>query len=165
MMVEVQPLAGFNQLLTYRVSKEMTDRVKIGCLVRIPLGRRKSLGVVFNTPNNTDIPKAKLKYIEGLVQPEPVLSWDLVRLSSWIANYYSCSMESVLEAMIPGVVREGKNAKREKLIAADLAISKVQVDQELRRAPKQKELFLKLHALGKAVKKSELVGQMGFMML
>ena len=83
MRVEVQPLTGFDQLLTYTVSEKISSQIKIGCLVQIPLGHRQVLGVVFSLDSKESIDPEKLRFLGGLIQPEPVLSLDLIRLSKW----------------------------------------------------------------------------------
>ncbi len=159
MIVEVQPLAGFDRLLNYEVSEKISSQIKVGCLVQIPLGRRRVLGVVFSLDSKETIDPEKLRFLGRLIQPEPVLSLDLIRLSKWICNYYSCSMESVLEAMIPAVVREGKKAKNEKWIQLNPQIEK---GDDLKRAPKQHELFYKLKEIGKPIRKTQLINELGF---
>ncbi|MEC8355758.1 MAG: DEAD/DEAH box helicase, partial [Verrucomicrobiota bacterium] len=159
MRVEVQPLTGFDQLLTYKVSEKISSKIKIGCLVQIPLGHRQVLGVVFSLDSKEMIDPEKLRFLGGLIQPEPVLSLDLIRLSKWVCNYYSCSMESVLAAMIPTVVREGKKAKNEKWI--QLHPQKTKGDK-LKSAPKQRELFCKLNEIGKPIRKTQLTKEWGY---
>ena len=159
MIVEVQPLAGFDRLLTYEVSEKISSQIKVGCLVQIPLGRRRVLGVVFSLDSKEMIDPEKLRFLGGLIQPEPVLSMDLIRLSKWICNYYSCSMESVLAAMIPAVVREGKKAKNEKWIQLHPQNKK---GDDLKSAPKQHELFYKLKEIGKPIRKTQLINELGF---
>ena len=159
MRVEVQPLAGFDRLLTYEVSEKISSQIKVGCLVQIPLGRRRVLGVVFSLDSKETIDPKKLRFLGGLIQPEPVLSLDLIRLSKWICNYYSCSMESVLAAMIPAVVREGKKAKNEKWIQLHPQNKK---GDDLKSAPKQHELFYKLKEIGKPIRKTQLINELGF---
>ena len=159
MRVEVQPLAGFDRLLTYEVSEKISSQIKVGCLVQIPLGRRRVLGVVFSLDSKEKFDPKKLRFLGELVQPEPVLSLDLIRLSKWICNYYSCSMESVLAGMIPAVVREGKKAKNEKWIQLH---PKNKKEDELKSAPKQHELFYKLKEIGKPIRKTELINELGF---
>ena len=112
MRIEVQPLVGFNRLLTYGVGDNLSKDIKVGCLIEVPLGRRRVLAIVFSLASDELIAENKLRFVSSLVQPEPVLSPDLVRLSNWIQSYYSCTMEAVLAAMIPAVVREGKRAKK-----------------------------------------------------
>ena len=159
MIVEVQPLAGFDRLLTYEVSEKISSQIKVGCLVQIPLGRRRVLGVVFSLDSKETIDPKKLRFLGGLIQPEPVLSLDLIRLSKWICNYYSCSMESVLAAMIPAVVREGKKAKNEKWIQLHPQNKK---GDDLKSAPKQLELFYRLKEIGKPIRKTQLINELGF---
>tara|TARA_A200000113_G_scaffold146419_1_gene131730 strand:- start:245 stop:2464 length:2220 start_codon:yes stop_codon:yes gene_type:complete len=159
MRVEVQPLAGFDRLLTYEVSEKISSQIKVGCLVQIPLGRRRVLGVVFSLDSKETIDPAKLRFLVGLIQPEPVLSMDLIRLSKWICNYYSCSMESVLAAMMPAVVREGKKARNEKWIQLHPQHTK---GDDLKGAPKQHELFCKLKEIGKPILKTQLINELGF---
>ena len=162
MKIEVQPLVGFDQLLTYGVSEKFISTIKIGCLVQIPLGRRRVLGVVFSLHSSEEIATEKLRFISHLVQQEPVLNQDLIRLSKWISSYYSCSMESVLGAMIPAVVRDGMKAKNEKLIQVSPGLNKVMVSEALNRSPKQKKLFSELDKQRKPVRKTDLVNKLGF---
>ena len=162
MKIEVQPLVGFDQLLTYGVSEKFISTIKIGCLVQIPLGRRRVLGVVFSLHSSEEIATEKLRFISHLVQQEPVLNQDLIRLSKWISSYYSCSMESVLGAMIPAVVRDGMKAKNEKLIQVSPGLNKVMVSEALNRSPKQKKLFSELDKQLKPVRKTDLVNKLGF---
>jgi len=61
MRIEVQPLVGFDQLLTYGVTEKFSARIKLGCLVQIPLGRRRVLGVVFSLYSKEEIAAYKLR--------------------------------------------------------------------------------------------------------
>ena len=136
MRIEVQPLVGFDQLLTYGVTEKFSARIKLGCLVQIPLGRRRVLGVVFSLDSKEEIAADKLRFVSHLVQEEPVLTQDLMKLSKWMAAYYSCSMESVLGAMIPAAVRDGMREKNEKLIQAKSKLEPHIVNEALKRSPK-----------------------------
>lgn len=163
MRIEVQPLVGFNRLLTYGVGDSLSKDIKVGCLIEVPLGRRRVLAIVFSLASNEPIAENKLRFVSSLVQPEPVLSPDLVRLSNWIQSYYSCTMEAVLAAMIPAVVREGKRAKKEKwLELITLSNSSEQLSTKLSNAPRQRDLWRRLVTLAKPVRKSEVLGEMGF---
>ena len=162
MKIEVQPLAGFDQLLTYGVSDKLIPIIKVGCLVQIPLGRRRVLGVVFSLRSEEEIASGKLRYISHLVQVEPVLNHDLIQLSKWISCYYSCSMESVLAAMIPAAVRDGMKAKNEKLIQVLPDLDQDTVKDALNRSPMQKKLFRELGKHQKPIRKTDLINKLGF---
>jgi len=162
MRIEVQPLVGFDQLLTYGVTEKFSARIKLGCLVQIPLGRRQVLGVVFSLYSKEEIAAYKLRFVSHLVQEEPVLTQDLMKLSKWIAAYYSCSMESVLGAMIPAAVRDGMKEKNEKLIQAKPKLEPEIVEDALTRSPKQKKLFNFLNLQPVPFRKKVLIHEHGF---
>ena len=95
--IEVQPLSGFNQALTYSVPAKFAGQLLPGCLVAIPLGPRRTMGIVSSLKPTDVIPAGKLKPISALVRREPVLSPDLLELARWMSGYYACSLEPVLE--------------------------------------------------------------------
>jgi len=45
-LVEVLPLGGFDQPLTYGAKESIYETLSVGSLVRIPLGVRRVIGVV-----------------------------------------------------------------------------------------------------------------------
>tara|TARA_B100001093_G_scaffold171386_2_gene164226 strand:- start:135 stop:2390 length:2256 start_codon:yes stop_codon:yes gene_type:complete len=158
--IEVQPIAGFDQALTYAISRELIKVVQVGSLVRIPLGKRNVLGLVSSLSSQEKLESSKLRHISSLVQQEPVLSKELLKLAKWMCRYYSCSMEVVLEAMIPAVVREGKSAKTERQLKVVSRIDSERIVKELNRSPKQKVLFLYLQKLGKPIAKREVMSRL-----
>jgi primosomal protein N' len=52
----------------------MISKIQIGCLVRIPLGKRKVIGIVSSLAPKEKPTKNKLKNILSLVQEKPVLN-------------------------------------------------------------------------------------------
>ena len=139
-LVEVLPLAGFDQPLTYGVNESLFDALQIGSLVRIPLGVRRIMGVVSSLNPKHCPPRDKLRFISALVQPEPVLSGELVKLAKWVSTYYASSLENTLGAMIPSSVRDGMNAKTRKMIEV-VFFPQSEVDQLLKRSPKQLQAY------------------------
>lgn len=159
--LEVQPIAGFDQTLTYAVSIDLFAGLLVGSLVRVPLGRRSVLGLVCSLSSKEKIEASKLRYVISLVQREPVLSEDLLELSRWMTSYYACSMESVLEAMIPAVVREGKNPKTKRLIKVASGINQELIEKKLNRSPKQKVLFEFLQKLRQPTERKKVLLELG----
>ena len=139
-LVEVLPLAGFDQPLTYGVNESLLDALQVGSLVRIPLGVRRIMGVVSSLSPKHCPPRDKLRFISALVQPEPVLSGELVELAKWVSTYYASSLENTLGAMIPSSVRDGMNAKTRKMIEV-VFFPQSEVDQLLKRSPKQLQAY------------------------
>ena len=114
--IEVQPLGGFNQALTYAVSAKHLGLLQPGSLVSVPLGPRRTLGIVSSLNSCESLPPGKLKFVSGILREEPVLSPDLLTLARWMSEYYASSVEAVLEGMIPASVRDGTNSKTKRML-------------------------------------------------
>ena len=142
-LVEVLPLGGFDQPLTYGAKESIYQTLSVGSLVRIPLGVRRVIGVVSSLQSAHSPPRDSLRFISALVQPEPVLSPELVGLAKWVSVYYASSLENTLGAMIPASVRDGMSAKTRRMIEAVL-LSDDEVGKLLSRSPKQAEAYARL---------------------
>lgn len=139
-MVEVLPLGGFDHPLTYGVKASLYETLQIGSLVRIPLGVRRIIGIVSSLSPEHSPPREKLRFVSALVQPEPVLSEELVGLAKWVSTYYASSLENTLGAMIPASVRDGMNAKTRKMIEV-VSMPPPDVEHLLKRSPKQLQAY------------------------
>lgn len=141
MIVGVHPLAGFDKLLHYRVPENLRATVAVGSLVRVPVVNTLRLGIVgeFGVPK--DFPVDRLKAIAQVVYPFPALTPELLQLARWMAVYYACPLDAIIETMIPVAVRAGAAIKQEKL----LSVARKLTDDELavleKRAPQQAKLY------------------------
>lgn len=122
--IQVQPLGGFDQPLTYVTDQKTISSLKLGSLVRIPLGKRKVAGIVWSFDQHEKTDKFKIRSVLSVIQFTPVITKDLMELASWTSKYYACSRESCLEAMIPTPIREGMQAKSRRLLSLDRSNSK-----------------------------------------
>jgi primosomal protein N' (replication factor Y) len=97
-LVNVAVLAAIREPLTYSVPDALDLRV--GQRVLVPLGTRKATGVVIE-PVASLPPGVKPREILRALDPEPVLSPDLLTLGLWIADYYFAPVGEVFRAMLP----------------------------------------------------------------
>lgn len=139
--VEVYALSGMDKALAYGVPEEMRGEVEIGCLVQVPLLRRKILGVVSKFGTEQKIPKGKLRDIDELIYPEPLMTEDLLKLAKWIQMYYASSPESVFEAMIPAAVRKQVNEKYIVYLRILKELTKEELKSLVKRAPRQASVY------------------------
>jgi len=125
--------------------------VKIGQRVETPFGRSNKLETGFCVA--TELSKEekqkrfKLKTISDVVDKEPLIDAGLMELARWISSYYVCPLGVVLGAMVPGAVKKGAGAKKEKYVY--LAIGPDGIDKvagELNRG-KQKRVVQRLREL------------------
>lgn len=133
----VMPLSGVGRALAYKVDEQLGPKVSVGSLVRIPLGNRSELGVVVKKGDDGEFDRSRLKQIYGMEQPFPVVGEDGLKLARWMAGYYSCGMEQVLEVMIPRAVRRGMGQKKERFIQLASDLDPEILKTLTKRAPKQ----------------------------
>ncbi len=102
----------------YRVGDDLRDALKAVSRVRVPLGRgnRAAVGYCVRVETRTVGPR-KLKQVLDLIDVEPVLSQNMLRLTQWISEYYLCSWGQVLETVLPTGVREQAGVRTQLLLA------------------------------------------------
>ncbi len=161
MIVGVQPLAGFDKLLHYRVPDTLVAGMRAGSLVRVPILNRQKLALVLEVDSVPDVPLAKLKSVTGILHDYPALTADLLELARWMHGYYAARMEAVLEAMIPGAVRDGARLKQEKYLAVARPPTPDELTTLAKRAPQQAKLYEFLAQQFRPVKKSLVLSRLG----
>src|SRR5258708_5799446 len=97
-----------DQPFTYLLPETLRHRVQTGCRVLAPFGTRKLTGVVVRTHN--EAPAAGTREILRLLDEEPALDDELLKLGRWISTYYCAPLGETLRAMTPlaGDIRRGK---------------------------------------------------------
>ncbi len=141
MIVGVHPLAGFDKLLHYRVPDSLQASVSVGSLVRVPIVNALRLGLVGEIGAPKDFPVERLKSVAHVVYPFPALTADLLQLARWMATYYACGIDTIIETMIPAAVRRGMGLKQEKLFAIARRLAPDELALLEKRAPQQARLY------------------------
>ena len=97
-----------DQTFTYSLPETLRHRVQIGCRVLVPFGTRKLTGVILRI--HDDPPAASAREALKLLDEEPALDAELLKLGRWISTYYCAPLGETLRAMTPlsGDVRHGK---------------------------------------------------------
>ncbi len=93
---------------TYSLPETLRHRVRTGCRVLVPFGSRKLTGVVLRT--HSDRPSGSIRDVLRLLDEEPALDEELLKLGRWISAYYCAPLGETLRSMTPlaGDVRHGK---------------------------------------------------------
>ncbi|OGV38255.1 MAG: primosomal protein N' [Lentisphaerae bacterium GWF2_49_21] len=100
----------------YLIPEEMESQVHTGVQVYIPFGKTQRRGYVVGVKNESSYPLDKLKKIDSVCEVHPKIPDTLLRLGKWISEYYCCSQEQAVRALLPSAVRSGKiKRKRIKL--------------------------------------------------
>ena len=96
----------------YAVPEGMAKVIEPGARVRVPFGNRKVLGFVTGLKEESDVPDSRLKPIDELLDPEPVLTGEMLHLADWMKQTTLCFEIDALQAMLPSALR----AKYEKTV-------------------------------------------------
>lgn len=123
-----------------------TADLKVGCRVRVPVRTRTALGTIIGLSDTTEVSGVKL--ISDIVSAQPILSPRLIELGSWIADYYCCSIEAAMRAVLPQVIRKAEVGHKTQLFAR-LAreVSAEEIEALKKKAPIQASIveFLAAH--------------------
>lgn len=88
-----------DRLFTYSLPDAAQIAVQTGCRVEAPFGSRRLTGVVLRLHN--DAPEQEARSVERVIDAEPVLDDELLRLGRWIAEYYCAPLGEVFRGMLP----------------------------------------------------------------
>src|ERR1700690_2757728 len=97
-----------DQPFTYLLPETLRHRVRTGCRILVPFGKRKLTGIVLRT--HDEAPEGAAREALRLLDEEPALDEELLKLGRWIASYYCTPLGETLRAMTPlaGDIRRGK---------------------------------------------------------
>ncbi len=126
--------------------------VSAGQRVRVPFGRGTRIGMVTAVDVESDCRPEKLKQIEALLDPAPLLPASLLSLAHWVSDYYHHPMGEVIALMLPLNLRKGKAELTPRTVAARLTEAGRRLPpDEPKRAPRQRELLSYLREAGGVV--------------
>ncbi|PXF63970.1 primosomal protein N' [Kangiella spongicola] len=114
----------------------------VGSRVVVPFGRQKLTAVVLSHPDSSQVPSSKLKYIDKVIDSEPLLPSVLFKLIRFAADYYQHPIGEVFANCLPTLLNKGEPAKLEPEWQWSLTPSGEDAIPKIRsNAVKQKQLF------------------------
>lgn len=127
-LVEVAVGLPLFQTLTYRVPLQLRELAHIGCLVKVPVGRRPVPGYLLGPAR--EIPETPLKEVQAVLDPQPRFGPEIVPLFRWLADYYHYPLGEALSQIIPGGLKTGRSKTERWVRAAAAAESGVITDPD-----------------------------------
>ena len=145
---------AFDRPYSYRVPPEMA--VQAGSRVLVPFGRgnRPVEGVVLALAEEAEAPE--LKTILKLLDPEPLLSGELLRLALWMRNRFFCTVYDAVKAILPAGVWYRVSTVYRLAEGADYAAALASLDSE-----SQRRALETVHAHDGAAELTDLQGAFG----
>ena len=121
--------------------------VALGARVRVPVGRRETIGVVVDYADQPSVSPAALKAVHQVLDTAALLDTALMQLLRWTADYYHHPLGEVIAAALPRALRDGAPAAAHvELWCATAAGLEALAQDAARRAPKQQALLALLAA-------------------
>ncbi|MDL1891929.1 primosomal protein N' [Sphingobacteriales bacterium CHB3] len=139
---------------TYQIPPELEQSAVIGVRVVVPFGRKYATGLIVELPEST--PLTSLKPIKDVLDASPVVSDELLRLCTWIADYYFAPLGEVLKASLP----HGFSSSSKRMVKLAAAATPEQVT-EAKRASKQRTRLFDLLAQHGSLLSSDLQKRTG----
>ena len=132
-------------VFNYAIPDELSN-VAIGCRVRIPLRNRNSTGTVLDIVQQAQT-NFSLRPLHSLIDPEPLITPNLMKLGKWLADYYGSPMEQVMRALLPESVRQDAHSeKTQKVAILEKFPEAEELEKLAKRAPKQHVILTLLKA-------------------
>jgi len=128
---------ALDKVFDYAVPPEMAERLHVGSQVTVPFGAREADGFVIGFAATSDFPE--LKPVAAARGDRPLIDPKVMKLATWMADYYCAPIESALRTVLPGAVRKRDAGFKKQLFAVPAEKAAVEADlAELRRrAPRQ----------------------------
>jgi len=148
---------GLDRTFTYAVPEAMRGLVRPGQRLVVPFGRgnRMITGWAVRGIETTDL--EEVKAVVEIVDPEPLLTPDLLDLAIWMSRYYVTPIGQVFEAILPAAVKKGAGFKTVQLV---VRTEKPESDVG-RILSKQRRILDRLAEAGAALAPRELARQAG----
>lgn len=84
---------------TYSVPANFTKEISVGKRVWVPLQKHKAIGLVVKL--HDDKPDFNTRPVQKVLDREPVLSEELLKLTKWIYQFYYCGWGEAIQAALP----------------------------------------------------------------
>ena len=105
------------QTFTYILPAGLQENIKIGARLLVPFGKRQLTGYAVALheilSDELEIEESALKEAIELLDAEPLLTAEIIKLTQWTADYYASSWGEVLKASLPA----GINANVEQIVS------------------------------------------------
>ncbi len=148
LIARVEPLTRTRAVrgpFDYRLRPEQAD-VEVGALLRVPFGRRTTLGVVLELAAESALAPERLAEPDAVLPPG--VPADLVALAGWIAEQYCSTPARALSLLLPPGAAGGGRAPKPVLVASLTDAGAAALDGEERLTDRQRGALTQLQQEG-----------------
>ena len=103
---EVVVSLPMDRLFHYSIPEAIAGEVAIGKRVFVPFQNRMIVGYVVGESDSSDV--AEVKDILSVIDTDPIIGEDILKLTKWISENYFCSWGEAIASAIPAGIKKGK---------------------------------------------------------
>ncbi|MBR5922594.1 MAG: primosomal protein N' [Clostridia bacterium] len=94
-------VGAYDKIYTYAVPDGLSKAAVAGCRVCVPFSRsnRTRMGLILSTDTSDDV--SALKYIDSVVDSEPILNEEMLKLCVWLHDSVFCTYFDAVNVMVP----------------------------------------------------------------
>jgi primosomal protein N' (replication factor Y) (superfamily II helicase) len=162
MLLEIALPVPVPRTFTYRADRDLLP----GTRVRVRFAGRRLVGWVVGTSSGP--PPARLAAVEAVLDEDPVVPAELLRVCRWVADYYIAPLGIVLRAALPAALSDARRGasppvrtRRVVRLVGELP-SLLERDRTFARAGRQRACYELLETLGGDADAAQLTGEHGF---
>jgi len=135
----------------------------LGSRVRVRFGRRRLVGIVIEHTQESDVPAARLRAVEQVLDDAPVFDNELLGLLRWAARYYHHPIGEALATALPVALRRVRADQTPNRHRGWQATTPAPNDEQamLARAPRQRELLAAIRTVAHPTAHSQLLARFG----
>ena len=97
-----------DKTFTYKVPKDLQDKMQVGIRVLVPFGKQKLEGFVLKINQDNIKYEYELKNIIELIDEEPVINDEMLELGKYISHKTMSTLISAYQAMLPSALKAKK---------------------------------------------------------
>lgn len=94
-----------DQKYTYHVPDNLINEIKVGIRVKIPFGKMILEGFVIGISNNVLYEENKIRDIIDVIDSDPVLNDEMLKLGKYMSDNLLCSLVSAYQVMLPKALK------------------------------------------------------------
>jgi primosomal protein N' (replication factor Y) len=114
-----------------------------GARVQVSFARQTLIGFIVNVSHTSHFDIKKIKNISQLIDQQPLIPADLLKLCQRAANYYCHPLGEALSTATPALLRQGEPSILQPINSWKI-VADTDIKSTLKRAPKQLDLYLRL---------------------
>jgi len=110
----------FERQFHYLIPEGLKGKAAVGKRVTAPFGKKILPGFIVGVDEKTVIPQKKIKTVLEVLDDEPLVNQEMLRLTRWLSGYYFCPWGKALFEAVPAAVKQGKPKGKEKKVFSSL---------------------------------------------